>query len=76
MTLKKFNRFWSVFRIYTINVILNKNLIVITGKIGFAGVYLFFFFFLIKKIDGEASSNLYPQSMFQAKTLKISNFFQ
>ena len=52
------------------------------AKLGFAGVYLFFLF-LLQNIDcgysleppRRGGSNVYPQSMFGAKTRKISKIF-
>ena len=52
-------------------------------KLGFTGVYIVFFLFLLKNIDCGYSleppyrggSNEYPQSMFRAEIWKMSEFF-
>ena len=54
------------------------------AKLGYAGVYLFFSYFLLQNIDcgysleppRRGGSNVYSQTMFRAKVLKISKFFQ
>ena len=51
-------------------------------KLGFTGVYIIFFLFLLKNIDcgysleppRRGGSNKYPQFMFRAETRKISEF--
>ena len=52
-------------------------------KLGFTGVYIIFFLFLLENIDcgypleplRRGGSNEYPQSMFWAELWKISEFF-
>ena len=52
-------------------------------KLGFTGVYIIFFLFLLKNIDcgypleppRRGGSNEYPQPMFWAEIWKLSKFF-